>query len=168
MPSTFEALGIAHKDIDYVYITHLHGDHIGGMLNGDEAAFPLAKVYMSKAEHDAWMNMPDERNAQQRKLMAAYEGRINLFTPGDVLPGKVETIDAAGHTPGHTAYRSGSFLVIGDLVHGADLQLNHPEICASFDMDKPAAVASRRKIIEYAGTNGLLMGGMHFPEPAFK
>ncbi len=165
MPKAFESLGISHEDIDYVYITHLHGDHIGGMMKGGEAAFPRAEVYMAKAEHDAWMN--DEKNAQQLRMAEAYDGRIKLFAPGDVLPGDVETIDASGHTPGHTAYRSGSFLVIGDLVHGAALQLYYPEFCASFDMDKEAAVASRIRLFDYANKNGLLTGGMHFPEPAF-
>lgn len=57
--------------------------------------------------------------------------------------------------------------IVGDIMHGTALQLPHPEICAEYDMDKPAAAESRIKILGYARKNGLTMGGMHFPEPAF-
>ncbi len=96
MPGTLESLGISYEDIDYVYMTHLHGDHIGGLMKDGAAAFPRAEVYMSQAEYDAWTG--DEKNSQQRRLVEAYEGRINLFTAGDVLPGDVMTIDASGHS----------------------------------------------------------------------
>ena len=76
-------------------------------------------------------------------------------------------MEAVGHTPGHTVYRAGQFLVIGDLIHGAAIQLRHPEVCASFDMDQPKAVASRKKYLKYAQDEGLTMAGMHLPAPAF-
>ncbi len=163
MPAALETKGLAAEDIDYVYITHLHGDHIGGLLKGSEAAFPKARIYLSKAEYDGWMNMPETQNAKQRELMAAYEGRLNLFEPGTLLPAGVEGIAAFGHTPGHTAYLTGNALIVGDILHGAALQLLHPEFCAEFDMNKTAAVASRKMILEYAAANQLLMCGMHFP-----
>ena len=45
-------------------------------------------------------------------------------------------MEAIGHTPGHTVYKVGKLLVIGDLFHGYALQKDHPEICAQYDMDK--------------------------------
>ena len=77
-------------------------------------------------------------------------------------------IKAAGHTPGHTAYQIGKLLVVGDLMHGAALQTVNPDICASYDMDKQEAVATRRILLDYARKNGLTMAGMHLPMPAFR
>ncbi len=167
LPDALKTLGLSHEDIDYVFITHLHGDHIGGLLDDSVSAFANAELYVSKAEYDGWMNMGDERNGMQRKLFEAYEGRVNLFEPSDELPGCVESVAAYGHTPGHTVFRCGDFLIVGDILHGAALQLADPEICAAFDMDKTEAVDSRKAILKYASENGLTICGMHFPPPAF-
>lgn len=159
-----DSSGISPMDIDYLYITHFHGDHIGGML--DEAGNPVytnAAVYASQAEYDAWMNMPPERNSQAVKTMDAYRGRLHLFAPGDTLPCGVIAVDAAGHTPGHTAYQVDDILVWGDIIHGLALQFEHPEICAVYDMDKQASIAARKRMIRYAEDNGLLVAGMHLP-----
>lgn len=151
-----------------MYLTHFHGDHIGGMMKGDSVVFPNAEVYASKTEYDAWMKMPAERKAQVVKTMDAYKDRMHLFEFGEVLPGNVETLNAAGHTPGHTVFQAGKLLVIGDLIHGAALQLEYPEYCASYDMDKETAVKTRKHFLKYAKENGLTMAGMHLPPPAFK
>ena len=167
MLSSLNALGVAPEEIDYLYITHFHGDHIGGMLKDGQPVFTNAKVYASKKEYDAWMAMPDYRKGPVEKALSAYEGRLNLFMSGDTLPGNVLSIDAPGHTPGHTVYKVGDFLSVGDLMHGVALQMEYPEICASYDMDFPAAVSARKEVLKYASDSSLVMAGMHFPAPAF-
>lgn len=87
---------------------------------------------------------------------------------GDKLPGDIEAMNGIGHTPGHTVFQAGKLLVIGDLIHGAALQLEYPEYCASYDMDKETAVKTRKHFLQYAKDNGLTMAGMHLPPPAFK
>ena len=166
--SGLASLGVTPSDIKYLYLTHFHGDHIGGMMKGDSVVFPNAEVYASKVEYDAWMAMPAERKAQVVKTMDAYKERLHLFEFGDTLPGNVVAMEAVGHTPGHTVFQSGKLLVIGDLIHGAALQLEHPEYCASYDMDKEAAVKARKYFLQYAKDNQLTMAGMHLPAPAFK
>lgn len=161
------SLGIEPGDIQYVYLTHFHGDHIGGMMNGNEAVFPQAEVYAAQVEYDAWMAMPAERKAQVEKTMAAYKDHLHLFAYGDTLPGGVMTMAAIGHTPGHTAFQVGQLLVIGDLIHGSALQLEHPEICATYDMDKESSVSARKHFLQYAKDNQLTMAGMHLPAPGF-
>lgn len=160
--------GLSPDDIEFIYLTHFHGDHIGGMLKNDSVVFPNARVYASRVEYEAWLGMPAEKNALVVKTMDAYRDNLHLFEFGDTLPGNVVTIDAVGHTPGHTAFQTGKLLVIGDLVHGAALQLNNPEICASYDMDKDLAVKTRIRLLQYAKENGLTMVGMHLPAPAFR
>ena len=164
--SGLQTFGIAPADVKYVYLTHMHGDHIGGMLTQEgEAVFPAAEVYVSKPEYDYWM--ADKANRQQVATMEAYKDRLHLFQFGDTLPGGVVAMDAVGHTPGHTVFQAGRLLVVGDLMHGAALQKVHPEVCATFDMDKEAAIGARRRFIRYAEENGLTMAGMHLPVPAF-
>lgn len=157
------AAGVLPEDIDYLYLTHFHGDHIGGMMKGDKAVFPRAEVYAARQEYDAWMQMPDEKKAQVVATMTAYKDRLHLFEYGDTLPGRVVALNAEGHTPGHTVYQTGSFLIVGDLVHGAALQLVRPELCAAYDMNPEMAVKIRKHYLDYARQNGLLLAGMHQP-----
>lgn len=71
-----------------------------------------------------------------------------FFLRSDSLLLGILPIEAAGHTLGHTAYRVGQLFVVGDLMHGVSLQLSHPEICASYDMDREQSVAARRRLME--------------------
>ena len=157
MQERLKRLGIAPEDIHYLYLTHFHGDHIGGMMQGDSVVFPNAQVYASKKEYDGWMKMPDDKKAQVVKTMDAYKDRLHLFEFGETLPGNVIACDAVGHTPGHTAYQVGTLLVVGDLIHGAALQIPHPEICATYDMDKEAAIQSRKKYLQEVDENQFVM-----------
>ncbi|WP_300762713.1 MBL fold metallo-hydrolase [uncultured Bacteroides sp.] len=167
LPEGLKALNINPSEIDYLYITHFHGDHIGGMMKDGVPVFPNAQVYVSKVEYDAWMKMPADKKSQVENTMKAYKDRIHQFAFGDTLPCDVVAMEAAGHTPGHTVFRTGNLLVIGDLMHGAALQLKYPEICATYDMDKSGAVKSRKHYVQYARENGLVIAGMHLPVPAF-
>ena len=159
--------GVTPSEITILYLTHFHGDHIGGMMKGDSVVFPNAEVYASKTEYDAWMNMPDEQKSLVVKTMEAYKDRLHLFEFGDTLPGNVVALNAIGHMPGHTIFQTGILLIVGDLMHGVALQMEHPEICASFDMDKETAIATRKRILKYASDNALTMAGMHFPPEGF-
>ncbi len=167
LPSVLAEMGISSDEIDFVFITHMHGDHIGGMTKDGKAAFARAEVYVSRKEHDFWMSMTPDKNMKQRDFISSYEGRIHLFDNNAVLPGNVESIPAPGHTPGHTIFRSGNLLVVGDILHGAEVQLRNPDICATYDINKEAAVSSRRNVLEYASEHRLTMAGVHFPVPSF-
>jgi glyoxylase-like metal-dependent hydrolase (beta-lactamase superfamily II) len=124
-------------------------------------------VYINRIEAEAWKAMPDNRSAQAKKVLEVYKDHLHLFEAGDMLPGGVKSIAAYGHTPGHTAFQKDKILVIGDLMHGAALQLKYPNYNASFDMDKEAAQEARTRLIKLARENGLTMYGMHLPSPGF-
>lgn len=156
--------GVDASQLERIYITHLHGDHIGGLMN--PASFPKAELWLSRVEYEAWKNM-ESGNDQQLKMFDMYKDRLHLFEFGDVLEGGVKSFDAKGHTPGHTVFEVGKYLIIGDLMHGAALQMAHPEYCPRYDQDPEQAVASRKKYVAYARENGLTMVGMHMPAPGF-
>lgn len=165
LQSKLNESGLRAESLELIFISHMHGDHIGGMLAGDEIAFPNAEVYINRLEAEAWLAMPDEKSVQAKKVLEAYKDRLHYFEAGDTLPGGVATIAAYGHTPGHTVFQKDNLLIIVDLLHGAALQLEHPEYCPFFDMDPEAATEARVRILEYARQNQLTMYGMHLPAP---
>lgn len=158
---TLESIGIKPEDIDYVFITHLHGDHIGGMVKDGKAVFTNATVYLNKDEYDGWGNVDES------PMGLAYGENITLFTDQSDLPCGIQAIKAYGHTPGHTMYRVDDIVIAGDLMHATALQLVNPESCARFDMDKEKSAQTRRSALESFREEGLKVYGMHFPDPYY-
>lgn len=156
-------LGFSASDIGVIFITHLHGDHIGGLVKDGQPVFPQAKLYILSVELDAWTKSPESTPQNVKAMMEAYGEKLVKYTLEDSLPVGVKAIAAYGHTPGHTIYRIDNKLIVGDIMHGVALQMEHPEFCARFDMDKEQAIASRKAIMEMTKKEGLTMYGMHFP-----
>lgn len=163
LQSRLSERGLTSDSIDCIFLTHLHGDHIGGMMKDGQIVFPNAEVYVNRIEAEAWSNMPDGKGDQATAVLTAYKDRLHQFEAGDTLNSEIISIPAYGHTPGHTVFRIDSILIAGDLMHGVALQSEYPEYCARYDMDKEAAVESRRRILQYAKDNSLTLIGMHFP-----
>lgn len=159
---TLADFGISPEDLKLVYLTHLHNDHIGTLVKDGKMVFPNAKVYINSVEADAWRSMK-EGNDNQLKMLEVCKDNIVMFSAGDTLPGNVVGLDAYGHTPGHTVFQKGRFLLVGDIMHGRTLQIKHPEYNALWDMDPDKAVETRKRYIDYATKNSLIMAGMHFP-----
>lgn len=162
---TMERLGdnrfsLNPEDISRIYLTHMHGDHIGGLLYMGEALYPNAELYISKKEYEA-ENMKTE--GLSRMVLDAYADRIRLFEPGETLPHGVVAVDMPGHTAGHVGFRYGKVLMIGDVIHGWALQAEHPEYCAAYDADKATSVETRKQIMELVKKEKLIMAGSHLP-----
>ena len=155
-------VGVSPEQVDYVYITHFHGDHIGGMVDSlGNKVFTNAEVYVSHLEKESELG----KGEQAQKMFETYGDKIHEFNHGDTLPQDVKAIEAIGHTPGHTVFQKGNLLIIGDLMHALALQYPYPEYNANFDGDKEKSAAARKRILQYAKDNGLTICGMHLVIP---
>ena len=95
---------------------------------------------------------------------------VTRFMPGkEVAPG-ITPIAAYGHTPGHVAFAiasgDASMLVLSDTTNHPWLFARHPEWQPAFDMDGPMAVENRRRLLDRAAADKMLVQGYHFPFPA--
>ncbi len=165
------SLGIKPEEINTVLITHMHGDHIGGMLRDGKPAFPNATVYIATPEHAHWAAI----DGGAKKVIEAYQGKLQLFQPEEagkatkaLLPG-IYGIAAYGHTPGHTAFLLESdgkqLLIWGDLAHAMAIQMPYPQVAVTYDTDPDQAIRYRKEILAYVSSGKIPIAGMHIAYP---
>ena len=168
--------GYAPEDIDVVALSHVHPDHIGGLWEGDDLAFPNAKLMIGRREFDAWKSgdgTPEQR-AQNREmflnLVAPIETQFRFLQDGDEVAPGISVEAAFGHSPGHLMFRVKSAeqhcLVWSDVANHYVFSVGHPHSKVGFDDDKEAAIATRTRVLSEAADSGVLVVGHHMPFPA--
>jgi glyoxylase-like metal-dependent hydrolase (beta-lactamase superfamily II) len=174
------AAGYRPEQVDEIYFTHLHVDHVGGLMVGGQRAFPNAIVRVDKRETDYWLseaNMHAAPAEMQRFFQGAIAsvppylqaGKLTVFEGStDLIPG-VRAQSAYGHTPGHTAYvvesRGEKLVLWGDVVHVAAVQFDDPSVAIAYDVNSAEAQHERARAFAEAAQNGYLIGGAHLAFP---
>lgn len=175
-----KASGYQPEQIDEIYITHMHGDHIGNLVVNGKIAFPNAIVRAGKADADYWLSADNLAKAPdaQKDFFKGAQASINPYvTAGktkwiegetDLVPG-IHASPSPGHTPGHTIYtitsKDQKLVLWGDLMHVAAVQFADPSIAIQFDSDSKKAIAERKKDFADAAKNGYFVAAAHLPFP---
>jgi glyoxylase-like metal-dependent hydrolase (beta-lactamase superfamily II) len=166
--------GAPAAELAGVVFTHLHQDHCRGATWSGELTFPWATGFAHAAEvafwsgHQAADGTSEEHLASARETIRLFGDRLRPFDyDAEILPG-VSIVDAAGHTPGHSAVLLESngerMLCVGDLFYD-QLQLSHPQWSTPWDHDTVRAVRTRRRLLDRAADEQLLIHAYHMPFP---
>ncbi len=165
--AALSAAGIAPEDVTVVVITHMHGDHIGGMTDADGAlTYPNARYFAGQVEYDHWAGTDNETFAAKVKPFAE---RFSFVGDGDSVVSGMTAVAAFGHTPGHMSYMLDSggeqVLLMADTANHYVWSLAYPDWEVRFDMDKAAAAATRKKILGMLAADRIPLIGYHMPFP---
>jgi len=173
MRAALESAGYTPDQVDIVVITHMHPDHIGGLMEGGAPAFPNARYVIAQKEYDFWAGMDPEANGVT-KLMAKnvkpLADKMTFLDDGGSVASGITAVAANGHTPGHTVYMlengGKQLLLAADLTNHYVWSLAYPDWEVRFDMDKEAAAAARRSVLGMLAADKVPFVGYHMPFPA--
>lgn len=178
--ANLEACGYRREQIDTVLITHMHPDHIGGLVTAGGPAFPNATVCADLRDADFWLSAAELQKAPAARKgffqgaaaaigPYASAGKFKQFkSPTDLFVG-FRAMPAPGHTPSHTLYEiesKGRKLVIwGNLTEIGSVQFAEPTVAMGFDSDGPHSARQHIKGYADAAQGRYLVAGAHLPFP---
>jgi glyoxylase-like metal-dependent hydrolase (beta-lactamase superfamily II) len=182
--AALHAAGITEADVDYVFCTHLHVDHVGWnthLLDGRWVpTFPNARYLFSRADFDGRIAAEREGKVSEANMIAFREcvlpivdaGKAIFLEPGtrfvEELVPELRVVELPGHCPGHSGLEICSHgrygMITGDAIHHP-IQLVRPDWVCTADTDPPAGVATRLKLLEDFTDADRILLTAHFPAP---
>src|SRR3984893_5029677 len=181
LAGSLRSAGYTPEEVHIVLVTHLHSDHVGGLTTQDgKRVFPNSYVYDAKAYSDFWLSreigakapkdaQPFFQSAQAITAPYIKAGKWHTFSGFEPIVDGMQLVPLSGHTPGHTGYEFSSkgqkILFLGDTIHAQRVQLQHPEVTVVFDIDPPAALATRNQLLSKLAREGVLIAGPHMLFP---
>ena len=177
---SLKSAGYTPEQVDEIYITHMHADHVGGLMAGDKLAFPNAIVRSEKQDADFWLSKENMDKAPEA-MKGFFQGAQASLNPyvsagkykpfegnSDLLPG-IKAVVTRGHTPGHTIYmvesKGQKMAVLGDLMHVAAVQFPQPSVAIQFDVDSKTAITMRSNLYATAAKEKFLLAVAHVSFP---
>jgi glyoxylase-like metal-dependent hydrolase (beta-lactamase superfamily II) len=179
LPQPLALAGVTPEQIDEVYITHMHGDHLHRTVTPEGGRlFPNAVIRIARPDLVYWASPlveaaapenPKGRFVAAKRAIAAYGDRLQAFTFGKELTPGITSVSAVGHTPGHSCFMVESagakLFLLGDLMHVAQVQFPKPEITVAFDCDQSMAREMRKALFEQVTLDKILVGAAHIAFP---
>jgi glyoxylase-like metal-dependent hydrolase (beta-lactamase superfamily II) len=178
--ANLKASGYQPEQVDEIYITHMHSDHVGGLMAAGNRAFPNATLRIDKKDTDYWLSNENMNAATEsardffKSAMTSANpylaaGKLKTFEGNTELVPGIRAVAAYGHTPGHTVYaiesKGEKLMLWGDLMHVAAVQFEDPSVTIQFDSNSKAAAEQRQLAFADAAKNGYLVGATHIAFP---
>ena len=175
-----EAAGVDPASITDVVLTHLHMDHIGGLLSdGLKGRLrPDVPIHVARDEVEFWATpdfshtvmpppVPPVLRASAQRLLDMYRGQLRLFDKEyEVAPGVVVSV-TGGHTPGHSVVRMSSggerMTFVGDAIFAVGFE--HPYWHNGFEHDPEELARVRIRLLREHAASGDTLVGSHVSFP---
>ena len=180
LPDSLRAVGVQPEQITDIFLTHIHPDHSGGLMEGNKKVFPNAIIHVDKREVAYWFDKSLAETAAEpiKTFFSQVDPKVKPYLDS----GQLKTFDGAtefspgfrsqpayGHTPGHSLYvleNAGEKLVFcGDLLHVEAVQFDDPSVCIKFDSDSGKAAEQRKKTFADAAEHRYLLAFAHVSFP---
>ena len=176
-----EAVGIDLSSVTDVVLTHMHMDHVGGLIvdGVKEQLRPDLRIHVAAAEVKFWEEpdfshvsmppgFPDALRSAATKFAKEYRSNLRTFEEKhEVAPGVV-VHRTGGHTPGHSVVRVASggegLTFAGDAVFAVGF--DHPDWHNGFEHDPEEAARVRVRLLRELAETGEMLVATHLPFPS--